>query len=49
MEIGDLAKNLSVCAKSFGQSIKTKTEIVGNQINGISEICAEDDAAKDCL
>ncbi|XP_051167011.1 glycerophosphocholine phosphodiesterase GPCPD1-like isoform X2 [Leptopilina boulardi] len=49
-EIGDLAKNLSVCAKTFGQTIKTKsTEIVGKQTSGIGEIYTDDDTAKDCL
>lgn len=48
--IGDLAKNLSVCAKTFGQTIKTKsTEIVGKQTSGIGEIYTDDDTAKDCL
>ncbi|XP_043480117.1 glycerophosphocholine phosphodiesterase GPCPD1-like [Leptopilina heterotoma] len=49
-EIGDLTKNLSVCAKTFGQSTKTKsTEIVGNQTNDFSEIYTDKETAKDCL
>lgn len=49
-EIGDLAKNLSVCAKTFGQSTKTKSsEIVGNQTSDFSKINTDKETAKDCL
>ncbi|XP_031850535.1 glycerophosphocholine phosphodiesterase GPCPD1 isoform X2 [Nomia melanderi] len=47
-EISEVAKDFSICAKSFGHSSKAKS-IVHGQTAAITEIYEEDESAKDCL
>lgn len=50
-EISEMTKDFSVCAKSFGHSVKAKSisDLVCGQTTTLSEIYGEDDTAKDCL
>lgn len=50
-EINKMAKDFSVCAKSFGHSAKAKSisNLVCGQTTTLPEICGEDESAKDCL
>ncbi|KZC11953.1 Glycerophosphocholine phosphodiesterase GPCPD1 [Dufourea novaeangliae] len=50
-EISEMAKDFSVCAKSLGHSLKTKSTsgIVYGQTTALPEIYGEDESAKDCL
>ncbi|CAL7946892.1 unnamed protein product [Xylocopa violacea] len=50
-EISEMTKDFSICAKSFGHSVKTKSisDLVCGQTTTLSEICGEDESAKDCL
>lgn len=50
-EISEMTKDFSVCAKSFGHSIKPKSisDLVCGQTTTMPEIYGEDESAKDCL
>lgn len=51
MEIGDLAKNFSSCANSFGHSVThaNSTALNDPQTLSFPGLCTDDEAAKDCL
>ncbi|XP_032674254.1 glycerophosphocholine phosphodiesterase GPCPD1-like isoform X1 [Odontomachus brunneus] len=51
MEISEMTKDFSVCANTFGHSVKTKSipGLVCGQSTALPEIYGEDEAAKDCL
>ncbi|XP_034182764.1 glycerophosphocholine phosphodiesterase GPCPD1 isoform X1 [Osmia lignaria lignaria] len=50
-EISEMTKDFSVCAKSFGHSVKAKSisDLVCGQTTTLPEIYGEDESAKDCL
>nr|XP_012151100.1 PREDICTED: glycerophosphocholine phosphodiesterase GPCPD1-like isoform X2 [Megachile rotundata]XP_012151102.1 PREDICTED: glycerophosphocholine phosphodiesterase GPCPD1-like isoform X2 [Megachile rotundata] len=50
-EISEMTKDFSVCAKSFGHSVKAKSisDLVCGQTTALPEIYGEDESAKDCL
>ncbi|XP_020292352.1 glycerophosphocholine phosphodiesterase GPCPD1 isoform X1 [Pseudomyrmex gracilis] len=49
-EINEMTKDFSVCANTFGHSVKTKSNnLACGQPNVMPEVYGEDDAAKDCL
>lgn len=50
-EINEMTKDFSVCAKSFGHSVKAKSisDLVCGQTTALPEIYGEDESAKDCL
>ncbi|XP_076675090.1 glycerophosphocholine phosphodiesterase GPCPD1 isoform X4 [Andrena cerasifolii] len=50
-EISEMAKDFSVCAKSFGHAVKPKSisGLVCGQTTALPEIYGEDESAKDCL
>ncbi|XP_076755709.1 glycerophosphocholine phosphodiesterase GPCPD1 isoform X2 [Xylocopa sonorina] len=50
-EISEMTKDFSICAKSFGHSVKAKSisDLVCGETTTLSEICGEDESAKDCL
>ncbi|EFN80521.1 glycerophosphocholine phosphodiesterase GPCPD1 isoform X1 [Harpegnathos saltator] len=51
IEISEMTKDFSVCANTFGHSMKTKSipGLVCGQPTVLPEIYGEDEAAKDCL
>lgn len=51
IEISEMTKDFSVCANTFGHSVKTKSipGLVCGQPTALPEIYGEDEAAKDCL
>ncbi|OAD57913.1 Glycerophosphocholine phosphodiesterase GPCPD1 [Eufriesea mexicana] len=50
-EISEMTKDFSVCAKSFGHSVKAKniSDLVCGQTTALPEVYGEDESAKDCL
>lgn len=50
-EISEMAKDFSVCAKSFGHAVKPKSisGLVCGQTTALPEVYGEDESAKDCL
>lgn len=51
LEISEMTKDFSVCANTFGHSMKTESipGLVCGQSTMLPEIYGEDEAAKDCL
>ncbi|XP_066597768.1 glycerophosphocholine phosphodiesterase GPCPD1 isoform X2 [Prorops nasuta] len=49
-EITEMTKDFSVCAKSFGHPIKSKSiPNLARESKNLSDVCVDDDSAKDCL